>query len=184
MAYTRINWQDGPSGGTPLSAANLNHMDQGIADAHADLDAATASPTANGLIRRDASGRASVADPTSASHIATKGYVDNNFAPIYPTIYAVDFDGTIEIEAGGFIEREVVIPSSLGNVRFGVIHTLPPVGLGFTVFNNVDITVGRRQTGSVGITQLALVVRLWNRGSSSLSFTGSFKIYLMIIPFP
>src|SRR5690606_2195893 len=39
MAYTRINWQDGPSGGTPLSAANLNHMDQGIADAHADLDA-------------------------------------------------------------------------------------------------------------------------------------------------
>jgi len=70
MAYTRINWQDGPSGGTPLSAANLNHMDQGIADAHADLD-------------------------------AMKGYVDNNFARIYPTIYSVDFDGTIEIEAGG-----------------------------------------------------------------------------------
>lgn len=39
MAYTRINWQDGPSGGTPLSAANLNHMDQGIADAHAEVDA-------------------------------------------------------------------------------------------------------------------------------------------------
>jgi len=70
MAYTRINWQDGPSGGTPLSAANLNHMDQGIADAHAALD-------------------------------AMKGYVDDNFARIYPTIYSVDFDGTIEIEAGG-----------------------------------------------------------------------------------
>ena len=30
MAYTRINWQDGESGGTPLSAENLNKMDEGI----------------------------------------------------------------------------------------------------------------------------------------------------------
>lgn len=30
MAYTRINWQDGESGGTPLSAENLNKMDEEI----------------------------------------------------------------------------------------------------------------------------------------------------------
>lgn len=30
MAYTRINWQDGESGGTPLSAENLNKMDMQI----------------------------------------------------------------------------------------------------------------------------------------------------------
>lgn len=30
MAYTRINWQDGASGGTPLSAENLNKMDSQI----------------------------------------------------------------------------------------------------------------------------------------------------------
>lgn len=30
MAYTRINWQDGESGGTPLSAENLNIMDMQI----------------------------------------------------------------------------------------------------------------------------------------------------------
>lgn len=39
MAYTKINWQDGDAGGTPISAANLNHMDEGIKDAHAELDA-------------------------------------------------------------------------------------------------------------------------------------------------
>src|SRR5690606_31275001 len=41
-----------------------------------DLHGATSSATANRLIIRDSNGRASVADPTSASHIATKGYVD------------------------------------------------------------------------------------------------------------
>ena len=28
MAYERINWQDYESGGTPLSAENLNKMDE------------------------------------------------------------------------------------------------------------------------------------------------------------
>src|SRR5690606_16050251 len=124
-------WQDGPSGGTPLSAANLNHMDQGIADAHADLD-------------------------------AMKGYVDNNFARIYPTIYSVDFAGTIEIEAGGFIEQEVVIDRSLRDVRFGVIHTLPPGSAVFSALNHLEVTVGRRLTGDILNPEPALVVRLWN----------------------
>lgn len=32
MAYQRINWQDGESGNTPLSAENLNKMDKAIED--------------------------------------------------------------------------------------------------------------------------------------------------------
>lgn len=39
MAYQRVNWKAGAAGGTPLSAENLNRMDQGIADAHAAIDA-------------------------------------------------------------------------------------------------------------------------------------------------
>ena len=54
MAYVRVNWQDGP-GRTPLSAANLNIMDNGIKTAHDMLDAAMTSQ-----------------DPNS---LATKGYV-------------------------------------------------------------------------------------------------------------
>src|SRR5690606_36971851 len=102
---------------------------------------------ANTLVLRDSNGRASVADPTSASHIATKGYVDGNFARIYPTIYSVDFDGAIEIEAGGFIQREVAIHPLLRTVRFGVIHTLPPGSAVFSELNRLEVTVGRRLTG-------------------------------------
>src|SRR5690554_1733410 len=34
MPYTPLEWKDGPEGGTPISAANLNRMEQGIKDAH------------------------------------------------------------------------------------------------------------------------------------------------------
>lgn len=34
MAYTPQTWNDGPAGGTPLSAARLTNMEQGIDDAH------------------------------------------------------------------------------------------------------------------------------------------------------
>ena len=30
MAYIKINWQDGESGGTPISSENLNKMDEQI----------------------------------------------------------------------------------------------------------------------------------------------------------
>jgi hypothetical protein len=32
MAYTKVNWANGSGGGTPMSAANLGVMDQGIYD--------------------------------------------------------------------------------------------------------------------------------------------------------
>lgn len=32
MAYNRVNWQNGASGGTPINASNLNTMDKGIKD--------------------------------------------------------------------------------------------------------------------------------------------------------
>src|SRR5690606_9409 len=72
----RVNWQDGPSGGTPLSAENLNRMDEAIADAFAILDAATAAAVLNTLMKRDANGRSKVASPVDATDIANKQYVD------------------------------------------------------------------------------------------------------------
>ncbi|WNN95975.1 minor tail protein [Arthrobacter phage Hirko] len=42
----------------------------------AKLDAATDAATASALMRRDASGRVSIATPTLAGHATTKGYVD------------------------------------------------------------------------------------------------------------
>src|SRR5690606_1505229 len=45
MSYTPLEWKDGPQGGTPITAAALNRMEQGIADAHAiigSLQAGTA----------------------------------------------------------------------------------------------------------------------------------------------
>ena len=37
MNYERINWQDLESGGTPLSAENLNKMDEAIYNMYEEL---------------------------------------------------------------------------------------------------------------------------------------------------
>lgn len=39
MVYNEQVWQDGEVGGTPLSAARLNHMESGIDAAHNEVDA-------------------------------------------------------------------------------------------------------------------------------------------------
>src|SRR5690606_19716975 len=39
MSYTPLEWKDGPQGGTPITAAALNRMEQGIVDAHTEVDA-------------------------------------------------------------------------------------------------------------------------------------------------
>lgn len=38
MSYTPIGWENKPSKKTPINATNLNHMDQGIADAHDGIE--------------------------------------------------------------------------------------------------------------------------------------------------
>lgn len=56
---------------TTVVAGFMSHTDK------IKLDDATSDATANKLMIRDANGRAKVADPTEASHIANKGYVDS-----------------------------------------------------------------------------------------------------------
>ena len=38
MAYEKTNWQNSPSTNTPLNADNLNHIEQGVADAHDEVN--------------------------------------------------------------------------------------------------------------------------------------------------
>lgn len=42
MAYEKQNWADGEAGGTPLSAARLNHIETGIEEAASAADSAPA----------------------------------------------------------------------------------------------------------------------------------------------
>jgi hypothetical protein len=42
MAYTKTTWENSPSTATPISAANLNKMEEGIEDAHDHIAASSA----------------------------------------------------------------------------------------------------------------------------------------------
>lgn len=105
MPYTPLEWKDGPEGGTPISAANLNRMEQGIKDAHDQIDGATNEPTANALVRRDIAGRARFADPSHAQDAATKGWVEATRRQVAILTGAFDRSGTIPLPSG-FTEEQ------------------------------------------------------------------------------
>lgn len=44
--YNKINWKDAPDYSTPVNAKNLNHMEEGIAEAANSLESITGSDVA------------------------------------------------------------------------------------------------------------------------------------------
>jgi hypothetical protein len=106
VAYTKQTWADGEAGETPIEAAALNHIEDGIeaaaatadtasagladkADAdhtHTELTTATDTSTAGTIVRRDASGGFGAAyvfgllTPSGATSATPKSYVDSGDA--------------------------------------------------------------------------------------------------------
>src|SRR5690606_37547931 len=87
MPYNPLEWRDGPEGETPITAAALNRMEQGIKEAHDTLDShiqdggahgANVSAVPDAIVRRDSQGRAQFANPSAAQDAANKAYVDNS----------------------------------------------------------------------------------------------------------
>jgi hypothetical protein len=58
----------------------MNKIENGIADAHATIDAATSAATADKLVKRDANGRFKAAAPAASDDVALKGTVDTHAA--------------------------------------------------------------------------------------------------------
>lgn len=50
MAYTKQIWSPDPDGGTPITDAALNHMEDGIEAAASTADAALAQATGGGVV--------------------------------------------------------------------------------------------------------------------------------------
>jgi hypothetical protein len=65
------------SGNATFAGHSVTGIDTRLTAAEVTLAAATANPTANAVVRRDATGRAQVATPTAGNDAATKTYTDN-----------------------------------------------------------------------------------------------------------
>jgi hypothetical protein len=102
LTYDKQDWADGLLGGTPITAARLDHIEDGIEAAHtlaeaassavhthvsADVTDATDARTGDTLVKRSSGGSASFArvyagsssstqDPIAANEVTRKDYVD------------------------------------------------------------------------------------------------------------
>lgn len=75
MPYTPLDWNDNDPN-TPLSAARVEHIDQGVkavSDAVDALGSPVVAADPNTVPRRDAGGRVSVGTPISATHAVPLG---------------------------------------------------------------------------------------------------------------
>lgn len=89
MAYSKQSWTDGTSGGTPVSAARLAHMEDGIGAALTpdQLDTTPLTPADLGLVT-----------PAAVRAVSGAGQsVGNGTYPVYLDLTATDFndDGTL-----------------------------------------------------------------------------------------
>lgn len=108
MAYDQQTWVLGLGGGTALNAVRLNHMEQGIADAHsliatlsladhthtsAQITDATAANTINTIVKRDGTGFIAVsgitglATATGSSQAVPKSQLDDAIAALASTTH-------------------------------------------------------------------------------------------------
>lgn len=77
MAYNKTLWNDNV---TPLSAQNMNHIEQGIADAHANLDAHAAAADPHPQYATDADVSAHAASTAAGTHGSATGASANTLA--------------------------------------------------------------------------------------------------------
>ncbi|MDG3012701.1 hypothetical protein G4X40_21410 [Rhodococcus sp. D2-41] len=63
MTYAPKTWADGPTGGTPINAAALNHMEQGIADASIEPLAIVLPHSAAETVRKVGAGAMAMGAP-------------------------------------------------------------------------------------------------------------------------
>lgn len=136
MSYLQQNWVDFPSGGTPISAARLNHMENGIASASSSAASDAAQATANKALstansaltaannaQTDVNTLSAVYQPSSGGFTAASGWSLNR--------------GNI-IKIGRIVSCDISISRTGGTITVGasgnIINTL--VGTVTSAFRN------------------------------------------------
>jgi len=149
----KTNWWDEPP--TTLQAAKT-HM-----DATSGIHGATSSATANRLIIRDNNGQASVADPTSSSHIATKGYVDstvNNHANATSGVHGATSSATA---------NRIIIRDSAGRAKVAAPSASDDIARKAEVDAHAAVHASLSQLGHVNHSVLTTTLNTTWQGSTA-----------------
>jgi hypothetical protein len=122
MAYDRQTWVLGEGGGTPLSATRMNHLEEGVEDAHTAIDAlaeadhthtsaditdATALNVVDTIVTRDATGSIAVtavsglSEATGNTQAVPKFQMDAALAAVAGTAHTHDTGDITDITATG-----------------------------------------------------------------------------------
>ena len=128
MSYTKTNWQNEPNTETPLSAENLNHIEQGIYDAQEKADAVEAM--LNALQAREEAATAAAMTDTSKVYIYTGSEAGYTFGDWYY------YNGSAWVSGGAYNSTAVNTDTTL--LVQGAPADAKAVGDRFTVAENIE----------------------------------------------
>ena len=145
MAYTKQTWTNGDAGGTPLSAARLSYMEDGIEDASDRLDTAEANITTNTGDISSLDGRTTVVE----SDISELQSAVLNFNQQTGTTYTLVLgDAAKLVEVSNASAITLTVPTN-ASVAFPVgtqLHLLQTGAGKITVAGSGGVTVNCSQT--------------------------------------
>lgn len=110
MAYTKQQWRDGPTGQTPIDAAHLSVIEQGISDAHdafapAAFKSSTQTALAGGVVTADMIADNSVGSAEIATGAVTPSELSDAVGVIRAVLPAVptgtDAEKAAALDAAG-----------------------------------------------------------------------------------
>lgn len=177
MAYTKTNWENSPSTNTPISAANLNNIEDGVeaADTHASTTLAVhgISNTANLVYTNDSRlsdqrvpTDASVTKAKFASTVALQSFNAQIGTTYTLALSDADFGVMVTLNNSGAITLTVPTAASVA-FPVGATINLVQIGAGqVTVVGDTGVTVSSQggKTKTNGQYAVASLVKLTTDG--------------------
>lgn len=144
MSYTPQQWVDFPAGGTPISAARLNHMEDGIASAGSSAAADAAQATADQALK--------IAQGAQAAAGNAQGDIDALSATFEPTSGGFTVASGWSMNRGNIIKIGRFCSCDISVVRTGGTITVGSSGnIANTLLGTVSSTF-KNWAGTQGIT--------------------------------
>lgn len=147
MPYTKQTWSNGTAGGSPLSAARLNYIEDGIATAQSTAEAASGA-AAFKFVRRVSTDIA----VTSTTWIDLDATLDLTLAAAVGDVIEAFFQGEWNNEARfGYLDAATIVAGSPVNVM-STGTTESPTGGGIASWGTTQASVYIPASGSVFYT--------------------------------
>lgn len=143
MPYQKINWQNGPAGGTPVNKTNLNRMDSQIAKNEADIEDLKTRPTGGASLILTGQRRLTTSEAGKIAGLDVKGKSEQEATQPTPDnpIPIVNASGVIQAHSKNIWNFDGIKPIANATYNDGVLSLSWDAGFSCDLLSNGSKTI-------------------------------------------